>query len=145
MLVAFAERALGHARDAEDVAQEAMLKICSRISSFDRQRDGVSWAFGIASFEVMTQRKRRSRRREESDEPLQAHADVGASAEEQLANRQLLAALEDALGQLPPAELALLGIGAMPQLEMGATVRKRRQRAMERLRAIWRRLNGEPR
>src|SRR5262249_33887765 len=55
---AFAERGLGHAAEAEDVAQEVFLRICSRISDFDRERDGVSWAFGIAAYQVLTHRRR---------------------------------------------------------------------------------------
>ena len=56
---AFARRGLPQEADAEDVAQEVFLRICSRIADFDRARDGLSWAFGIAAFEVKTQRRRR--------------------------------------------------------------------------------------
>src|SRR6188768_3808799 len=64
VLLAFTARALPQTADAEDAAQQAMLKVFSRIADFDRRRDGVSWALGIASYEVMTVRKQRSRRRE---------------------------------------------------------------------------------
>lgn len=145
VLVAFAQRGLRHAPDAEDVAQEVLLKICGRVSEFDRKRDGLSWAFGIAAFEVMTQRKRRSRRREASsgDVPVET-SDSGVSAEAQLIERELLVALEEAIGRLEPADLVVLGIGA-PAKDGPASdaLRKRRQRALERLRAVWRRLYGE--
>src|SRR6187399_1720795 len=64
VLLAFAERGVGRGADAEDVAQEAFIKICARTADFDRERDGLSWAFGIAHFEVLTHRRRRQRRRE---------------------------------------------------------------------------------
>src|SRR5688572_24139065 len=55
VLLSFAERGVGQRADAEDIAQEAFLKICSRSADFDRTRDGLSWAFGIASYEIKTQ------------------------------------------------------------------------------------------
>ncbi|HET7542169.1 MAG TPA: sigma factor [Polyangiaceae bacterium] len=149
VLVAFAQRGLGCAPDAEDVAQEVLLKICAKISHFDRARDGVSWAFGIAAFELMSERKRRQRRRESAPEAtLETLSHATASAEEQLIEQELLLALESALGTLAPADLALLGRGAgvssASGSASGATLRKRRQRALDRLRTIWRHLHGEP-
>ncbi len=64
VILAFAQGGVGHEQDAEDVAQDVFLRICSRISNFDRTRDGLSWAFGIAAFEIMTVRRRRQRRSE---------------------------------------------------------------------------------
>ena len=40
VVLAFAARSLPATADAEDVAQEVFLKICARISDFDRSRDG---------------------------------------------------------------------------------------------------------
>ena len=61
VLLTFTSRTLERTADAEDAAQQAMLKVFSRIADFDRGRDGVSWALGIAGYEVMTLRKRRFR------------------------------------------------------------------------------------
>ncbi len=145
VLVAFAQRGLRHAPDAEDVAQEVLLKICARVSAFDRERDGLSWAFGIAAFEVMTQRKRRSRRREASDGDLPLDtSDGSASAEEQLIAAELRAALEATIGRLDSDDVAALGIGAPATSgAASAALRKRRQRALERVRTLWRRVYGE--
>ena len=63
VLLSYAERGLGEAHGAEDVAQEVLFRISSRISEFDHTRDPLSWAFGIATFEIMTQRKRRQSER----------------------------------------------------------------------------------
>ena len=145
VLVAFAKRGLQHSPDAEDVAQEVLLKICSRISRFDRSRDGVSWAFGIAAFEIMTQRKRQLRLRESTtNDATMETAQDGATVEEQLVRNELLVGLEDALGTLAPTDLALLGIGSsMDYSPPSAAVRKRRQRALDRLRVAWRKLHGK--
>lgn len=145
VLVAFAQRGLKHSPDAEDVAQEVLLKICSRISEFDPARDGLSWAFGIAAFEIMTQRKRSSRRRETAgDNTVVDAADSATSAEDQLIERELRDALEAAIGKLDAADWAVLGIGTSPAGAPASPAhRKRRQRALERLRIVWRRLYGE--
>ncbi|HEU5072963.1 MAG TPA: sigma-70 family RNA polymerase sigma factor, partial [Polyangiaceae bacterium] len=58
VILAFAKRGAGPGVDAEDVAQEVFYKLCARIADFDRRRDAVSWAFGIASYELMTHRRR---------------------------------------------------------------------------------------
>src|SRR5579859_2507481 len=63
-LLAFVRRAMPGHPDAEDLAQQTLLKIFFRISEFDTSRDGVAWAFGIAIYEVRTCRRTRQRRRE---------------------------------------------------------------------------------
>ena len=146
VVLLFAERGLQHEQDAEDAAQEVFLRICARISDFDRRRDGLSWAFGIASYEIMTVRKRRRRRRELSaDGQLAARADSSASQEEAAIQTELTQAMALVVGQLSDDDRASLGLTpAIPANLPPATFRKRRQRALDRLRTVWRRLYGEP-
>jgi RNA polymerase sigma-70 factor, ECF subfamily len=141
----FARRGLRHDQDAEDVAQEAFVRICSRISEFDRNRDGLSWAFGIASYEVMTLRRRWQRRRE-TFEPgaLEAEPDPQASQEDLLIRAELEDALTQVLSHLSVEDRTHLGLLPGPTGAASATLRKRRQRALDRLRTIWRRVHGEP-
>jgi RNA polymerase sigma factor (sigma-70 family) len=146
-ILAFAQRGVGHEQDAEDVAQEVFLRICSRISDFDRKRDGLSWAFGIAAFEVMTHRRRRQRRREASDQSgLESHADATTSQEEAVIRRELEAALTVVVGALSEDDRIALGLIEQPGsiAASGAAIRKRRQRAFDRLRTAWRRIYGQP-
>jgi RNA polymerase sigma-70 factor, ECF subfamily len=145
VVLAFAKRGLRHEQDAEDVAQEVFLRICSRISDFETTRDGLSWAFGIASYEIMTQRKRRSRRRELSvDRAMEMQLDPHASQEDRVIRTELLEAMTEVLGELSGEDRASLGIDGNGASEVpSATLRKRRQRAIDRLRIIWRRLYGE--
>src|SRR3954447_2713270 len=63
VLRAFVGRLLP-AADAEDVAQQALVNVFTRVSEFDRGRDALSWALGIAAWEVRTVRRRSQRRRE---------------------------------------------------------------------------------
>jgi RNA polymerase sigma-70 factor (ECF subfamily) len=144
VLLDFARRGLRHDQDAEDVAQEVFVRICSRVSEFDRNRDGLSWAFGIASYEVMTVRRRWQRRRETFEmAALDARPDPSPSQEDALVQAELEAALAQVLGDLSEEDRAHLGLIPGAAISSGATPRKQRQRALDRLRTIWRRVHGE--
>jgi len=145
VLLSYAERGLRDAQGAEDVAQEVLFRISARISEFDRTRDPLSWAFGIATFEIMTQRKRRQRRRETLlGETLPESQESAQSVEDAIMQAEVHAALSEALGQLPPGDIAHLGLFE-PSRVGAATpaMRKRRQRALDRLRTIWRNIYGQ--
>ena len=143
---AFTERSVGSVADAEDVAQEVFSKICFRISDFDKSRDGVSWAFGIASYEIMTHRKRARRRREVHDDAaLETMADDGVSQEALLVEREVVASFEAAVGALTEADREVLGLvrSAPASGPANPAVRKRKQRALERLRRMWESIYGQ--
>jgi len=145
VLLSYAERGLRDAQAAEDVAQEVLLRISSRISELDRTRDPLSWAFGIATFELMSQRKRRTRRREAflGDDLPDALA-ATESSEDTVIRAELHAALAGALGQLSAHDLEQLDLlDAARAGPATPAMRKRRQRALDRLRTIWRNLYGQ--
>lgn len=146
VILAFARRGFDNVADAEDIAQETFFKICSRLSDFDPSRDGLSWAFGIASYEILTQRRRRQRRREvAASGPLAREVDPAASQEDTLLERERVQALERAVSTLDSEDLRVLGLGSeTPLLVAGATLRKRKQRALDRLRGVWRTFYDEP-
>ena len=145
VVLAFAKRTLREAADAEDVAQEVFIKVASRIADYDRSRDGLTWVYAIATFEIRTQLRRLQRRRElpppavnaEPADPMPTHIDL-------LIDEEMSTALTDALGELTDADRALLGIGegTGDATLTGATIRKRRQRALTKLRTVWSKLYG---
>src|SRR5258705_8256855 len=53
--------------EAEDAAQETLLKLFRQASRYDPSRSVLAWALGVAGFEIMTARRRLLRRREEPD------------------------------------------------------------------------------
>jgi RNA polymerase sigma-70 factor, ECF subfamily len=141
-LLAFTKRALGSQADGEDAAQQALLKVFSRIVDFDRARDGLSWALTIAAYEVMTIRKQRARRREQGEVPPTVQ-DHGPTQEESAMRADLRAAVQEILGGLSARDQEALGYllnDVDPVTD--ETGRKRRFRALERLRAAWRRAHG---
>jgi RNA polymerase sigma-70 factor, ECF subfamily len=119
--------------------------VCARIADFDRSRDAVSWVFGIASYEIMTLRRKQKRRREVFDEASVAEQlDGSALQEEQLITREITLAFEQAVGSLTEEDRLSLGLVAGTSDAAGPNLRKRKQRALDRLRGIWRQIYGAP-
>src|SRR5262245_27102364 len=128
--------------EAEDAAQEAVVKIFGRAAAFDASRSAVAWALGVAGYEVLTARRRRTRRREEPADAatLSGRPDPGPDPEESALASDLEATLEAALGSLGPEDAAMLRLyakGDRPAIA-AATFRKRVERALVRLRTAWR-------
>ena len=129
--------------EAEDASQEALLKVFARAVEFDRERDGLSWALGIAAYEIKTARRKQQRRREGPLDPedLARRADPAPSPEEAAVAQNLDAVLNETLRELPPADEATLrafASGESPEAVESATFRKRVERALTRLRRHWR-------
>jgi RNA polymerase sigma-70 factor (ECF subfamily) len=143
-LLAFCKRALVPS-DAEDAAQLALLKVFERATTFQRDKDALTWALTIAAWEVRTARKRHLRSRSTSidgHEPASLAEDPeGAAVEHELAE-----AAQSILGSLSEDDQATL-VAAFaektPAGVSGATFRKRRERAVARLKNAWRTLHGE--
>jgi RNA polymerase sigma factor (sigma-70 family) len=139
LLRGFARRFLS-AEEADDVAQEALLRIFRRASEFDPGRDALAWVLGVVAWQVRTHRTKARRRREETADSLPERETSAASPEEEAAAAELSAALDRALAELSPDDAATLlayARGERPNLP-GATFRKRVERALIRLRARWR-------
>lgn len=145
VVLAFARRTVREVADAEDVAQEVFVKIASRIADYDRSRDGLTWVYAIAAFEVRTHLRRLQRRREvppiaEDAEP----ADPAPSPIDSMIDEEISTMLAGALSELSDADRALLGIGegSFDVALSGTAIRKRRQRALSKLRSMWSKFYG---
>jgi len=128
--------------DAADAAQQAMQKVLERASDYDPQRPALPWALAIAAWECRTILRRRSRRKEVSDEgaPEAALEDASAELEQRLLVQNALVAV----GELSESDRETLVATFWDQAGDvgGATLRKRRERAVKRLRDAFRRLYG---
>jgi RNA polymerase sigma factor (sigma-70 family) len=147
LLSAFCRRATGSPADGDDAAQEALVKVFARASSFDQERDAVTWALAIAAWECRTVRRRATRRREQQIDATRDPASTDPRADEMILSRQLAAAAGEALGALAPQDAAtiLASLGGDPDTRPPvppATFRKRLERALVRLRAAWRARHG---
>lgn len=132
---------LKHDADAADAAQEAMQKIFVRASDYDKERPAMPWAMAIAAWECRTLARKRTRRREVDEAGAEA---ASAHPEAELVHRNLGAAALAALGELSEAdrETLLATFWEEAASVSGATLRKRRERALDRLRKTFRRIYG---
>jgi len=127
--------------DAEDAAQQAMEKVLTRASDYDPARPALAWALAIAAWECRSLSRWRGRRREVGEE--QAGSLAIESGEEQLIREELCRAATAALGALSELDRDALTAAYWEEARAGApAARKRRQRALERLRVAFRRLYG---
>ena len=125
------------AADAEDVAQCALWRMFRRIHAFDPERDAYNWSLGITANELKTLYREIHRRRETSDLPLEQASPCGG-LDELLIEQARWSAIRDALSTLTETDqeavfTAVDGRYVHGQAQTSAE-RKRRQRALERLR-----------
>lgn len=142
VLVAYATRFLGDRALAEDCAQDSSVKLFGQLDRYDRERDALTWALAIATWECRTARRRIQRRAEDSVTPAASIDGAGALEERELV-RAALATLES----LPLRDrevicAALLDDDELRRTLAPATFRKRLERALGRLRTSWRSRHG---
>ncbi len=128
--------------DAADAAQQAMEKILVRASDYDPSRPALPWALAIATWECRTILRKRSRRKEVPEE--NAPQPVARGSDEDHAQRELVRAALDVMGTLSETDREVLVSTFWEEAASvsGATLRKRRERALGRLRDAFRRLYG---
>jgi DNA-directed RNA polymerase specialized sigma24 family protein len=142
LLLRFAQRMLQGAPEAEDAAQQALLKVFSRAARFDASGDALTWMFALTAWECRTARRAHERRREQGEVPDGVHPENPESA---LVVGELLEAARELVGALNREDaetLAAAWEGAPRPSIPAATFRKRLQRAVERLRLAWRLKHG---
>jgi RNA polymerase sigma-70 factor (ECF subfamily) len=136
----FCQSLLKNEADASDAAQEAMQKILERAGDYDASRPALPWALAIAAWECRTLQRKRFRRREVLDD--REHDRAGADEEEAFVKRDLADAALAAMGELSELDRETLLATFADEAPAGATIRKRRERALGRLRSTLKRLYG---
>jgi RNA polymerase sigma-70 factor, ECF subfamily len=132
--------------DAADAAQQAMTKILERASDYDTQRPALPWALAIAAWECKTILRKRLRRREAPQDlaPERGGSDAEQEQEQEIMSQQLVTLALAVIEQLSEIDRGVLEATFMDEAARmtGATARKRRERAIVRLRAAFGRLYG---
>ena len=142
VLSRFVRKAMAADPDCDDAAQNTLLRVFGRISDYRPGTDALSWVLTLAAYEVATLRKR-SHRTHARLESAEALATVAASDDVEGAalERETLERLRQALNQLGPFDQQVLL--ASPDGPQAPRQRKQKQRALDRLRNLWRALNGD--
>jgi RNA polymerase sigma-70 factor (ECF subfamily) len=138
----FSARALGTGAEAEDAAQQALVKVFGQAASFDREKDAIRWVLTIASYECRTIRRRAERRRELGIDSAIGLASADETPEALAIRRDLEAAAREVLGELAESDARAIFAAIDESRPAGATFRKRLQRALGRLRLAWRTKHG---
>ena len=137
---------LGNESDAEDAAQAALQKVFFQASDYDSTRPALPWILAIASWECATVKKRRLRRAEGSLDSVGEGAST-QTPEQLVSEADLKASLESALGQLSEGDRAVLQAAFFEEVQRTSPAapseRKRKERALKRLRDLWRTLHGD--
>jgi len=133
---------LGDEADAADATQEALQKVLERASDYDPARRALPWALALAGWECRTVARRRQRRREVPE--AEAGVRPGADEEEAFAQRKLVEAAMAVMGTLSEQDRETLTATFWEEAGpvAGATFRKRRERALTRLRQAFWRIHG---
>ena len=140
-LLAFSLAMLKSEADAADAAQQALEKVLTRATEYDARRPALPWALAITAWECRTLLRKRGRRRELPEALL---PEAATESIDELLQRDLLNAAVHALGTLSNEDREALVATYWDQAASvsGATLRKRRERALARLREVFRRLYG---
>lgn len=129
--------------EAEDAAQRALMKLFSHASRFEAGRAALPW---IATFGINEVRTSRSRSRRRVHEEICPRTPAPDDLESELLDADLLAALQQVLGELTEDDRVALGlVPGEDSATAPATRRKRKQRALSRLRQAWKRIHGTAR
>lgn len=132
--------------DAEDAAQEVLLKVFHERTRFNPTKNGIAWVLSIARFEALTFRQSRRRRKEESFEELSWVEGTEPAGEDVILQREIRHSLARAVEQLSSRDRAiwqdLVGDDLGTRVPADACARKRKQRVLERLEVAWRKFDS---
>jgi RNA polymerase sigma-70 factor (ECF subfamily) len=143
VLKAFAARWLSGSAHVEDVAQQALLKVFSQVAAYDTRKDALTWALEVTVWECRTERRRVARSRADGWSDAAARVPGPSAPEEEVAAAELSRALAEVVSGLSERDRAEVARVVAEETAGDAAARKRRQRALERLRRLWRAFHGE--
>lgn len=139
----FAMKYFGNFADADDIAQQTLVKIFGQAQNYDRSSDVLAWVLTIASFECRTLRQKYRRKRESYfsaetlDQVSSESLDPEGSALNQALKENLLKVFNEM--RVEDQETILVSITDRQRPEVpAATFRKRLQRALATLKSAWR-------
>ncbi len=127
--------------EADDAAQQTLIKLLAQASDYETGRDVLTWALSIAVWECRTIRRRAGRSREAPFVRGTEVIDPARSPEDAIVAQEAEAAFIEVLGRLSTSDREALE-AALEANASSPTLRKRKQRALDRLRKLWRSVYG---
>jgi len=109
---AFVYRMLGDTDEADDVAQEVFIKLYRTADLYEPRAKFTTWLFAIANHLATDRLRKRQRRRtftgNEAETAIQNATDPKGNPAQRLAGEEQAAAVQRAIGQLPPDQRTAL-------------------------------------
>lgn len=143
----FCSRLLGNSSDADDATQQALERVFERIATYDVSRHALPWVLGIAAWEIRTVRRRHFRQRKRAAQVEIGELEAGAANPESDAmSKEVLSAIESLVDRLPALDRDVLRdvmhqeLALVLEFKNDSTFRKRKERALDRLRSLLRNL-----
>lgn len=140
VLRGFCRKFLSDSPEADDAAQRALIRLFEQSAHYDVERDALAWALELAVWECRTVRRKRSREKTVEMSPSALGVPDFAESPHAAAERKdLEAALAGALEGMSASDRQVLA-DDVTAAEAGvnpATWRKRRERALFRLKLLW--------
>lgn len=138
----FVGKAMAGHPEREDAVQNTLVRVFGRVSDYRPGTNALAWVLTLAAFEVATLRKRTSRDSGRYGGGSEALAVLSAldDIENAALEREAVQRLGAVVRQLDPGDQRVLlspDVGPKAPRE-----RKRKQRALDRLKSLWRTLNG---
>ena len=144
-VVRWCAQVLGHLsneHDAEDVAQQAMLKLFRQAHHFEKEGDVLSWALTLALWECRSHKRtllRRTKILRKDNIVSEGEAQPVLSPEQIVLNHELHALLEEWVGALSQSDQEVLRLFQNEtEAPFSTSMRKRKERAIARLKSLWR-------
>lgn len=123
--------------DVEDVMQGTAAVLWRKFEELDSPENFRRWAFGVARFEALSHRRKRSRDRHVFGDELMALLEAEATAAGEQCSQEVLV-LESCLKKLPPAQRALLEAAYAPGVRIDEMARESNRTAMSIYKALHR-------
>lgn len=147
----YATRLVGDRGLAEDCSQDALVQLFGQIARYDRERDGLTWALTLVTWQCRSLRRKCARRGELGASPAGARdgdpgdGDGAIDGAALVEHRDLVRATLGALDALSPRDVETIALAASDTSAATvapATFRKRLERALARFRISWRSRHG---
>lgn len=148
IVLGYATRFVGDRTLAEDVTQEALVKLFAQLDRYDRERDALTWALTHATWQCRTARRAHGRRHETPiDVAREERGDPSVDGVLLAEERELVHAAVATLASLGRRDVEILTAALTDDDVLRcslapATFRKRLERALSRLRTSWRSRHG---
>jgi RNA polymerase sigma-70 factor, ECF subfamily len=122
----------------DEIVQASLIKVFEGASTFDPDRDAAAWVLALASWEVRSFRRDRSRQlRRSGGDPVNVALAGEDDPERATLRREVIEAVHDCAGDLSLADQEVILATLEGQRQPTATFRKRLERALARFKSRW--------